>query len=111
MNAFRGFDWAFCSDPPVLTLTISLRSADSTESPARGFDTVVLAGCWDDSIRCSSSAFKMLLLFEELSVGAGAEAKDNKCRKNSELTSPFTGADGENEFVSAIGKAPSRPRP
>jgi hypothetical protein len=110
MSAFRGFDWAFCSDPPVLTLSISLRSADSTESPAGGFDAIV-AGCWDESIRRSSSAFIMLLSFEELSVGVGAEAKDNKCRKNSALTSAFTGADGENEFVSAIGKAPSRPRP
>jgi hypothetical protein len=111
MSAFRGFDWAFCSDPaPVLTLSISLRSKDSADSPAGGFDTVV-ADCCDESIRRSSSVLIMVLvlLFEELSVGA--EAKDNKCRNKSALTAPFKGADGENEFAAGIGKAPSRCRP
>jgi hypothetical protein len=103
MSPFRGLDWAFCSGPPII-LSISLLSADSTDSTAGGIDTVV-AGCPDESIRRSSSA--LTLVFTE--PGAGAEDKDNKFRKNSVLSAPFTGSDDEDEFVSDTWKTPSRP--
>jgi hypothetical protein len=100
MSAFRGFDWAFCSGPPIL-LSFSLLSADSTDSTAEGFDSVV-AGLTDDSIRRSSSA--LILVFKE--PGADTEDKDAKLRN-----ALFTGSDGEDEFVSDIWNTPSLPRP